>query len=68
MKPGIIQSQTCRGNENLVISYGGIINHPLEQVGKEQARGYSQTMGKIADEGIYLSEIHIGIPYSMQRL
>ena len=43
------------GMKTLVISYGGIINHPLEQVGKEQARGYSQTMGKIADEGIYLS-------------
>jgi aminopeptidase N len=41
--------------KTLVLSYGGMINHPLEQVGKEQARGYSQTMGKIADEGIYLS-------------
>jgi Peptidase family M1 domain len=43
------------GMKTLVISYGGIIDHPLEQVGKEQARGFSQTMGKIADEGIYLS-------------
>jgi len=45
----------ARGMKTLVISYSGIIDHPLEQVGKEQARGYSQTMGKIADEGIYLS-------------
>ena len=45
----------ARGMKTLVISFSGIIDHPLEQVGKEQARGYSQTMGKIADEGIYLS-------------
>jgi len=45
----------AKGMKKCVISYGGMINHPLEQVGKEQARGYSHTMGKIADEGIYLS-------------
>jgi len=45
----------AKGMKNIVISFGGVINHPLEQVGKEQARGFSQTMGKIADEGIYLS-------------
>ncbi len=41
--------------KTFVISYGGVIDHPLEQVGKEQARGYSQTMGKITEEGVYLS-------------
>lgn len=43
------------GVKSFVISYGGLINHPLEQIGKEQARGYSQTIGKIAEEGVYLS-------------
>ncbi len=41
--------------KSFVISYGGIIDHPLEQVGKEQARGYSHTMGKISHEGVFLS-------------
>ncbi len=44
-----------RGMRTFVLRYGGIIDHPLEPVGKEQARGYSQTMGKIAGEGVYLS-------------
>jgi hypothetical protein len=44
-----------QGVNTFVISFGGTIDHPLEQIGKEQARGYSQTMGKISGEGVYLS-------------
>jgi aminopeptidase N len=44
-----------QGLNTFALSFGGIIDHPLEQVGKEQARGYSHTLGKIADEGVYLS-------------
>lgn len=43
--------------KRFTISYGGIIDHPLEQVGKEQARGYSHTIGKISGEGVFLSGV-----------
>jgi len=43
------------GTNTFMIRYGGIINHPIEQFGKEQARGYSQTIGIISEEGVYLS-------------
>ncbi len=43
------------GATSFTIRYGGMIDHPLEPVGKEQARGYSHTIGKITEEGVYLS-------------
>lgn len=43
-----------QGTNTFMLKYGGIINHPLEQHGKEQARGYSHTAGIIANEGVYL--------------
>ncbi|MEW6585673.1 MAG: M20/M25/M40 family metallo-hydrolase [Nitrospirota bacterium] len=36
------------------VSYEGAINHPIEQYGKEYARGISQTPGLISDDGVYL--------------
>jgi aminopeptidase N len=38
-----------------VLRYGGIIDHPVMQYGKEQARGYSHTPGLISAEGAYLA-------------
>lgn len=43
------------GVNTFTLRYGGVINHPIEQYGKEYARGISQTPGLIADEGIYLA-------------
>ncbi|MEW6052687.1 MAG: M20/M25/M40 family metallo-hydrolase [Nitrospirota bacterium] len=43
------------GMNSFVLSYGGTIDHPIEQFGKEQARGYSQTRGMISGEGVYLA-------------
>lgn len=37
-----------------VIQYRGVIDHPLEPVGKEQARGFSSAPGVISDQGVYL--------------
>jgi hypothetical protein len=37
------------------ILYGGVIDHPLEAVGEEYARGQMQTAGRIFPEGAYLS-------------
>ncbi len=44
------------GISTFVISYGGVIDHPLKPVGKEQARGFSDTPGIISEEGVYLSK------------
>lgn len=57
-RQGYLESYRVRmpkGVNTIVLSYGGVIDHPLERVGKEQARGYSQTIGKISSEGVYLS-------------
>jgi len=43
-----------RGTNTFILKYGGIIDHPLKQQGKEQARGFSHTAGIIADKGVYL--------------
>ncbi len=41
--------------KSFIIIYGGNIYHPIEQFGKEQARGFSHTPGIISEEGVYLS-------------
>ncbi len=38
------------------IEYEGVLHHPLESYGKEQARGFRDTPGVISDEGIYLAD------------
>jgi len=43
------------GVHTFVLGYGGVIDHPLEPVGKEQARGFSDTPGTISDKGVFLS-------------
>jgi hypothetical protein len=35
--------------------YGGVIDHPLEEVGREYARGQRQTPARIFEDGAYLS-------------
>lgn len=44
-----------RGLSTFVLQYSGIINHPVESYGKEQARGFSQTPGIISEDGVYLA-------------
>jgi len=43
------------GMDSFVLKYGGNIYHPIEPLGKEQARGFSYTPGIISGEGLYLS-------------
>ncbi|MFZ5906166.1 MAG: M20/M25/M40 family metallo-hydrolase [Nitrospirota bacterium] len=43
------------GINSFTIRYGGAVDHPIEQYGKEYARGIRQTPGLISDEGIYLA-------------
>lgn len=39
-----------------VVTYRGVIYHPIEPVGKETSRGFNDTPGIISGEGVYLSE------------
>ncbi|MCL5022334.1 MAG: M28 family peptidase [Nitrospirae bacterium] len=43
------------GMKSFVIRYRGVIDHPLEPYGKEQARGFSLSPGIISEEGVYLA-------------
>jgi hypothetical protein len=40
---------------SFVIEYGGSIYHPIESIGREQARGFKDTTGLISDNGVFLS-------------
>ncbi len=40
---------------SFTISYGGRIYHPIEKIGREQARGFQNTPGLISKDGVYLS-------------
>lgn len=41
--------------DEVTLSYRGVIDHPIEPVGGEQARGQQETRGTISPGGIYLS-------------
>ena len=46
------------GNEKsleISISYEGKIHHPIDEISKEYARGFSETPGIISEEGVYLA-------------
>jgi hypothetical protein len=43
------------GERSFTLQYGGLLHHPLDQHGKEQAGGYKETPGAISEEGVYLS-------------
>jgi peptidase M28-like protein/PDZ domain-containing protein/peptidase M1-like protein len=43
------------GVKTFSISYSGTIYHPVEPIGKEQARGFDQTSGSISEDGVYLA-------------
>ncbi len=43
------------GVRSFIIEYGGIIYHPIESIGNEQARGFKDTTGLISDSGVFLS-------------
>jgi len=68
---GIYESFKVRlppGANTFLLKYGGIINHPIEQYGREQARGYSQTKGMISGEGVYLAGSSLWYPMFEDKL
>jgi aminopeptidase N len=49
--------------QTLTIEYEGTIHHPIEKIGAEYARGFSETPGIISDKGIYLAGATFWIPW-----
>ena len=47
----------------LSIAYEGKIHHPIEEISKEYARGFSETPGIISKDGIYLAGSSYWIPW-----
>src|SRR4030067_932013 len=48
--------KTLHDIKTFTIKYSGNILHPIEQDGKEEARGIKQTPGIISEQGVYLEE------------
>jgi len=47
----------------LSISYEGKIHHPVQEITKEYARGFSETPGIISEEGVYLAGSTYWLPW-----
>ena len=56
------------GQRTFVLNYKGLIDHPLENIGKEEARGFSSTPGIISEEGVYLAGSSFWYPAIEDRL
>lgn len=56
------------GVTSFVIEYGGSIYHPIESIGKEQARGFKDTTGLISDGGVFLSGNTFWYPQIGERM
>ena len=52
----------------LTLKFSGTINYPIEQLGEEYARGFSQTPGIIDAKGVYLAGSTYWIPWFNDKL
>ena len=52
----------------IAISYEGKIHHPVKQISKEYARGFSETPGIISDKGAYLAGASYWLPWFNDEL
>lgn len=50
------------------LTYEGTISHPIEKVGAEYARGFSETPGIISGEGVFLSGATFWVPWFNEDL
>ncbi len=53
---------------NLNLTFEGKINHPIKQLSKEYARGFSETPGIISAEGVYLAGSTFWLPWFNDKL
>jgi aminopeptidase N len=51
------------GDATIELAFAGTINYPIQQLGEEYARGFSQTPGIIADKGVYLGGSTYWVPW-----
>ena len=51
------------GDATFTLKYNGTINYPIEQLGEEYARGFSQTPGIIDEKGVYLAGSTFWVPW-----
>jgi aminopeptidase N len=56
------------GDRMVTLTYKGTINHPIEKIGAEYARGFSQTPGTIEQRGAYLSGSSFWVPWFNDEL
>jgi hypothetical protein len=56
------RAHLSHGAKSFTVEYAGVIDHPLESVGAEQARGFRQTSGAITPDGAYLAGSSIWYP------
>ena len=61
-------SPSMKTTLSFTITYEGTINHAIEQIGAEYARGFSETPGIISKEGIYLAGSTFWIPWFNDEL
>ncbi|MBN2282093.1 MAG: M20/M25/M40 family metallo-hydrolase [Candidatus Marinimicrobia bacterium] len=52
-----------KNNRTFTLKYYGKINYPIEQMGEEYARSFSQTPGIICDKGVVLGGSTYWVPY-----
>jgi aminopeptidase N len=54
--------------KTLTIEYEGTIHHPIEKIGAEYARGFSETPGIICEKGVYLAGATFWLPWFNDNL
>jgi hypothetical protein len=64
----IILPNTDGNPLELSVSYEGKIHHPVKQISKEYARGFSETPGIISDKGAYLAGASYWLPWFNDQL
>jgi hypothetical protein len=64
-----VSAETTNGKPlEFSISYEGKIHHPVQQISKEYARGFSETPGIISDKGTYLAGATYWLPWFNDQL
>ena len=57
-----------KDTNSFFLVYEGTISHPIEQVGAEYARGFSETPGIISEEGVFLAGSTFWVPWFNEDL
>jgi hypothetical protein len=55
-------------NVHFDLTFEGKINHPIQQLSKEYARGFSETPGIISEQGVYLAGSSYWLPWFNNQL